>query len=107
MWTPPGWRQTTPFPGGQLAMGQTLVVRFSRQVHAVRAGETLSSIARDYGISIRQLWRNNWPLGGKETVWPGQVLVISYFEEKLVPPFSTATPTLIFLQRCWRNSSPI
>lgn len=71
--------------GGQLAVGQTLVVRFSRQVHAVRAGETLSSIARDYGISVRQLWRNNWPLGGKETVWPGQVLVISYFEEKLGP----------------------
>lgn len=71
--------------GGQLAVGQTLVIRFSRQVHAVRAGETLSSIARDYGISIRQLWRNNWPLGGKETVWPGQVLVISYFEEKLGP----------------------
>ena len=33
-------------PSGALAVGQTLVVRFPRQVHAVRAGETLASIAR-------------------------------------------------------------
>ena len=32
-------------PSGALAVGQTLVVRFPRQVHAVRAGETLASIA--------------------------------------------------------------
>ena len=31
-------------PSGALAVGQTLVVRFPRQVHAVRAGETLASI---------------------------------------------------------------
>ena len=36
---------------GSLAVGQTLVIRFPRQVHAVRAGETLSSIAAAYGIS--------------------------------------------------------
>ena len=34
---------------GALAVGQTLVVRFPRQVHAVQAGETLTSIAAAYG----------------------------------------------------------
>ena len=68
---------------GALAVGQTLVVRFPRQVHAVQAGETLTSIAAAYGTSVRQLWRNNWPLGGTEDLSPGQVLVISYFDERL------------------------
>ena len=66
-----------------LAVGQTLVVRFPRQVHAVSPGETLYSIAARYGITVRQLWRNNWSLGGGEAIHPGQDLVISYFDEKL------------------------
>ena len=49
---------------GALAVGQTLVVRFPRQVHAVRPGETLTSIAASYGTTVR-------------------ALVISYFDEKL------------------------
>lgn len=68
---------------GALAVGQTLVVRFPRQVHAVRSGETLTSIAATYGITLRQLWRNNWFLGGNETLAVGQTLVISYFDEKM------------------------
>ncbi len=68
---------------GALAVGQTLVVRFPRQVHAVRTGETLTSIAASYGTTVRTLWRNNWFLGGGETLFPGQTLVISYFDEKL------------------------
>lgn len=70
-------------PGGALAVGQTLVIRFPRQIHAAAGGETLSSIAAAYGVTVRQLWRNNWSLGGGERLSPGQPLVISYFDEKL------------------------
>lgn len=69
--------------GGALAVGQTLVVRFPRQVHAVRPGDTLSSIANVYGVTVRQLWRNNWQLGGGTALVPGQDLVVSYFDQKL------------------------
>lgn len=69
--------------GGALAVGQTLVVRFPRQIHAVRSGETLTSIAAAYGVTVRRLWRNNWSLGGMDRLTPGQTLVISYFDEKL------------------------
>jgi spore germination protein len=68
---------------GALAVGQTLVVRFPRQVHSVRSGETLTSIAARYGISVRDLWRRNWFLGGKETLTAGKTLVISYFDSYL------------------------
>lgn len=70
-------------PSSALAVGQTLVIRFPRQIHAVRAGETLASIAAAYGITVRRLWQNNWPLGGGTALTPGQPLVISYFDEKL------------------------
>jgi len=68
---------------GALAVGQTLVVRFPRQIHAVRPGDTLSSIAVEYGISLRQLWRNNWPSGSSDSLLPGQTLVISYFDQRI------------------------
>ena len=70
-------------PSGALAVGQTLVVRFPRTVHAVQPGETLFSIARDNGLTVRQLWRNNWFLGGTADLRPGDVLVLSFFDEKL------------------------
>ncbi|MCI9461746.1 MAG: LysM peptidoglycan-binding domain-containing protein [Oscillibacter sp.] len=70
-------------PDYALAVGQTLVVRFPRAVHVAAAGETLTSIAAQYGTTVRQLWRNNWALGGQEALAAGQLLVVSYFGEKL------------------------
>ena len=68
---------------GALAVGQTLVVRFPRQVHAVQPGETLSSIAAAYGTDTRTLWQNNWALGGGEALTAGELLTISYLDEKI------------------------
>ncbi|MBE6962598.1 MAG: LysM peptidoglycan-binding domain-containing protein [Ruminococcaceae bacterium] len=65
---------------GALAVGQTLVIRFPRQVHSVREGESLTSIAAAYRTTIRRLWQNNWQLGGGTALYPGQTLVISYLE---------------------------
>ena len=65
-----------------LAVGQTLVVRFPLQTHRVREGETLSGIASRHGLSVRTLWRRNWPLGGQDNLRPGQILVLSYRDER-------------------------
>ena len=75
-------------PDGALVAGQTLVVRFPRQVHAVHPGETLTSIAAFYGTTVRALWRKNWSLGGNAFLTPGQTLVVSYFDEPLGPAVS-------------------
>lgn len=72
---------------GALAAGQTLVVRFPLQTHTVKPGDTLTSIAAASGITLRELWRRNWPLGGREAIRPGQTLVISYRQE---PPLGRA-----------------
>ena len=72
-------------PSGTLAVGQTLVIRFPRRLHIVQSGETLPSIAAAYGTTVRDLWRNNWFLGGNFLLLPGQTLVISYYDDKLGP----------------------
>ena len=66
---------------GTLAVGQTLLIRFPWRTDTVRAGDTLTAIASRNGISIRDLWRRNWPLGGEMDLRPGQTLVISFQDE--------------------------
>ena len=65
-------------PSEALVPGQALVIRFPRITYTVQPGDSLSSIARQYGLSLRALYRNNPALGGRDLVWPGQTLVISY-----------------------------
>ena len=66
---------------GALAVGQTLVIRFPRLVHAVSPGDTLESVAADYGVSLRTLWQNNWYLGGSRELTPRQPLIIKTFSQ--------------------------
>ena len=67
---------------GALAVGQTLTVRFPREVYAVRAGDTLTSIARSFGVTVRQIYRRNIWLGGRDRLVEGEKLVLSYLGEK-------------------------
>ena len=62
----------------RLVVGQDLVILFPVQTHIVRGGETLFSISEDFGVSINDLYRNNPSLNGSPSVFPGQVLNISY-----------------------------
>lgn len=66
----------------RLAVGQALVVQFPAQIHTVVPGDTLTGLARRYGLSTRQLYRNNPILGGEPILYPGQTLVISYEGKK-------------------------
>lgn len=65
-------------PNDTLVVGQALVIQFPEIVHQVEFGDTLSSISDLYGISIKQLYRNNFNLGGRPQLFPGQELVIRY-----------------------------
>ena len=67
----------------RLSVGQTLVVRYPRQVYRVRPGDTLSSIARTHGLTVRQLWQRNPGLGGGGAIYSGQELVLSYRQTPL------------------------
>ena len=66
----------------RLVVGQTLVIQYPKLTHTVRAGDTLGSIAAMHDTTVRQLLRNNPVLGGEGRISPGQVLVVSYQQEK-------------------------
>ncbi len=66
-----------------LTVGQTLVVRYPRELHTVASGESVYSIALRYGLSVRTLYQNNPALGGRSALYPGQTLVISYDDAPL------------------------
>lgn len=68
-----------------LAIGQTLVVRFPRETHTVVSGDTVYSVARRYGLSTRQLYENNFFLGGHADLAVGDELVLAYDD----PPLRT------------------
>lgn len=54
----------------RLVTGQTLVILYPQRTVTVQPGETLSSIAAREGVSLNQLLRNNYGLGGDVTVYP-------------------------------------
>jgi spore germination protein len=65
-----------------LVVGQTLVIQFPALTHTVQAGDTLSSIAAMHQTTVRQLLRNNPMLQGGDRIFPGQVLVVQFQQEK-------------------------
>ena len=67
----------------RLVVGQTLVIQYPLLTHTVRPGDTLASIAASHGTTVRQLLRNNPILGGDSRVTPGQILTVSFRQERL------------------------
>ena len=67
---------------GRLAVGQTLVVYEDAELYLVRQGDTLYGISRETGVPLRRLYQNNYFLGGRERIRPGDKLVLSLNGEK-------------------------
>ena len=63
---------------GRLVVGQDLIILYPTITHTVRGGETLERIRSLYGVSLLDIYRNNPILGGKPSIYPGQVLNIAY-----------------------------
>lgn len=68
-----------------LAVGQALVIRKPTRTYTVSVGDTLDSIARQAGLTLRSLYRRNPALGGRPAVWPGQTLVLAYDDDQGPP----------------------
>ena len=70
-------------PSGYPALGQALIIAIPKVTHTVEPGESLFSIAIKYKTGVNQLRRNNLSLMGSDVIYPGQVLIISYEEQKI------------------------
>lgn len=61
-----------------LAIGQTIVITDPSQIYIAREGDTLDLIAETFGVSRMQLLRNNPFLYGRDTIYQGETIIISY-----------------------------
>lgn len=68
---------------GRIVNGQALLILEPAVVHTVAAGDTLSSIAREYGTTVQSVVRKNPYLLNEVNLMPGDVLTIEYAQEKL------------------------
>lgn len=65
-------------PAIPLVVGQSLIIRYPETVYTAVEGDTVLSIAEQFGTSAVKIWQNNPILGGKNNIYPGQTIVISY-----------------------------
>lgn len=66
-----------------LAVGETIVILQPEIVYTVQKGDTLDSIATSHNTSIIGILRNNPYLSERQYIYPGEVLVIKYDDEKI------------------------
>ncbi len=64
-------------PSGDLAVGQSLLIRQPTATYTVKSGDTLTSIGNQYGLGTNDIYRLNPSLGGMPDISDGQVLVLS------------------------------
>lgn len=65
----------------KLVVGQALLILYPEITHQVEAGDTLYTIANEYGVTTLDLIRNNPYLAGESTLLPGQNIIIRYEDE--------------------------
>lgn len=68
----------------ELVNGQTLIILFPKETYQVQDGDSLVDIAASHRVSLMQLLRNNPQLADRIYIYPGEELVISFTDEKLM-----------------------
>lgn len=87
-----------------LVIGQTIVIAYPSKTYEVKENDTLESIAKEKQITIMQLYRNNPILFERDSIIPGETLIISYDTQVTIKTNAYAYP---FINRkTLRNSLP-
>lgn len=76
----------------ELVPGQTIVITYPSKTYIVQEGDDLFSIARMHNVSVMQLLRNNPVLAGRQYIFPGEELIISYDTHGSLQTYGFAYP---------------
>ena len=60
-----------------LTVGQALLVRDGLEYYTVRQGDSVYTVAAQFGLTPRELWQMNPSLAGGSELYPGQTIVVS------------------------------
>lgn len=83
----------------KLVIGQSIGIRVPDVVHTVVAGDTLYNVAQKYGVEPNQILQHNPQIAAKEGLTPGDVLVITYADEKPIDTVVTNGYAYPFIDR--------
>ncbi len=67
----------------KLVVGQTLVIIEGTRMHEIVSGESLYSIARQYGVTVQAILEANPQITSPTVIYPGQVITIPPRTKKL------------------------
>jgi spore germination protein len=65
-----------------LVVGQTILIVYPKETYTVKEGDTLIDIAKENNVTVMELLRNNPYLLDREYLYTGEIIVISYADEK-------------------------
>ena len=82
-----------------LLVGQSIGIRVPATTHTVVAGDTVASVAQANNISNIQLLQRNPQVAVTQTLIPGQTLVITYANEKVIDTIVTNGYAYPFIER--------
>lgn len=68
----------------ELVVGQSIVIRFPKEIYTVKLGDTIESISNMYNISTRQLLRNNPWLFDMPVLYAGEQIIIEYEDNDIL-----------------------
>ncbi|TAH72891.1 MAG: LysM peptidoglycan-binding domain-containing protein, partial [Anaerolineaceae bacterium] len=66
-----------------LTIGETLVILYPELEYTIKDGDTLEAIARNHNTTIMELLRNNPYLSNRVYIYPSEVIVIKYDDERI------------------------
>ena len=67
-----------------LVVGQSIVILYPDVTHTVVAGDTLYDIAETYDVTTTRILQNNPQIAESEILVPGETIVISYKDRKIL-----------------------
>jgi spore germination protein len=66
-----------------LVLGQTIVIVYPKELYIVQDGDSLTSISENFNVSTIQLLRNNPFLANRDSIYPGETIILSFEDEKI------------------------
>ncbi len=78
----------------RLVIGQSIVIAIPEVTYTVQEGDSLEDIADSFHITVMQLLMNNPSLSGREFIYPGEILVISYSKKGSIAVHGNASPNI-------------
>jgi spore germination protein len=83
----------------KLLVGQSLAIRIPETTYTVKEGDTLTTIAQNYGVSTTKLMQNNPRIAASDALTPGETIIIRFRDEEAIDTLKINGYAYTFIDR--------